>query len=81
MEADILDTEKCYIRAKIEKVNDSYITYNYEGRKYDISPDNVHMCGDKLPFTPCNSPTTNILKVKFTPAMDMPILAASNIGP
>jgi len=74
MEADVLDQEKCYIRAKIEKVTDTNIRYKYEGKDYSTTPDNVHICGDKLPFTPCNTPTTKVIKVKFSSAMDMPVL-------
>lgn len=77
----MLDQEKCYIRVKIEKVSDASISYKFQGRDYETTPDNVHLCGDKLPFTPCNTPTTKVVKVKFASAMDMPVLMAANIGP
>lgn len=41
----------------------------------------MHLCGDKLPFTPCNNPQTNAVKIKFVSPMDKPVLIASNVGP
>lgn len=80
MDADVLDPDQCYIRAKLSIVAKDTVTYIVDGINYTVSINNVHICGDKLPFTPCGVPTTKVLKFKFASAMDIPILIAANVG-
>lgn len=37
-------------------------------------------CGERLPFQPCENPTTNPIKIKFVPASTLADIEKKNIG-
>jgi len=40
----------------------------------------VFKCGERLPFQPCENPTTNPIKIKFVPASTLADIEKKNIG-
>lgn len=79
-EVDVLDEKLCFIRGKVAKVEGSAATivYNQENISYLLS--NVFKCGEKLPFTPCDAPTTKPIKIKFVPGGCVEDVKKKNIG-
>lgn len=79
-EVDVLDEKECFIRAKVSKVEGSAVTvsYNQESRSYTLS--SVFKCGEKMPFKPCDSPTTTPIKIKFVPGGCLDVIKNKNIG-
>jgi len=79
-EVDVLDEKECYIRAKVNDVKGTVAEISYRGETRSYSLDKVFKCGEKLPFINCENPSTNPIKIKFTPQSTINILQKKNIG-
>lgn len=79
-EVDVLDEKECFIRGKVVKVEGSAATVSYKQENRSYNKDNVFKCGEKLPFVPCENPTTTPIKIKFVPKGSLEELKKKNIG-
>lgn len=79
-EVDVLDEKECFIRAKVTKVEGTACTvsYNQESRSYPL--DNVFKCGERMPFKPCEAPSTTPIRIKFVPGSSVEDIKKKNIG-
>jgi len=41
---------------------------------------NVFKCGERMPFKPCDSPSTTPIKIKFVPGTCLEDIKKKNIG-
>jgi len=79
-EVDVLDEKECFIRAKVNDVKGTVAEISYKGEVRSYSLDKVFKCGEKLPFINCENPSTNPIKIKFSPQSSVSILQKKNIG-